>query len=128
MNLRAVRLTDARDGVEDRLFDLGLREHSSQFVAFESMFGNHLVDERAHVFAIDIDRRRGVHQAETYQCPGEKSCNHQCGSNFLCECIDIRIPNPAISVTMEVPPNDTSGNGTPTTGTRPVTIAVFTKT
>jgi hypothetical protein len=48
--------------------------------------------------------------------------------NFLCEWIDIRIPKPAMSVTIEVPPKDTSGKGTPTTGTSPVTIAVLTKT
>ena len=33
-----------------------------------------------------------------------------------------------MSVTIDVPPKLTSGNGMPTTGTRPVTIAVLTKT
>jgi hypothetical protein len=42
--------------------------------------------------------------------------------------IDIRIPNPTIRVTIDVPPKLTSGKGMPTTGTIPVTMAVFTKT
>ena len=40
----------------------------------------------------------------------------------------MRIPKPAISVTIEVPPKETRGSGTPTTGTSPVTMAVFTNT
>ena len=40
--------------------------------------------------------------------------------------MDIRIPKPAMRVTIDVPPALTSGSGTPTTGTRPVTMAVFT--
>jgi hypothetical protein len=42
--------------------------------------------------------------------------------------MDIRIPNPAHRVTIEVPPALTSGSGTPTTGNKPVTMAVFTNT
>ena len=42
--------------------------------------------------------------------------------------IDIRIPNPIIMVTIDAPPKLTSGKGIPTTGTIPVTIAVFMKT
>ena len=42
--------------------------------------------------------------------------------------MDMRIPNPAMSVTIDVPPKLTSGRGMPTTGPRPVTIAVLTKT
>jgi hypothetical protein len=37
-------------------------------------------------------------------------------------------PNPIIIVTIEVPPYETSGSGTPTTGTSPVTIATLMKT
>jgi hypothetical protein len=42
--------------------------------------------------------------------------------------MDMRIPNPAMSVTIDVPPKLTNGSGIPTTGTSPVTIAVLTKT
>ncbi len=42
--------------------------------------------------------------------------------------MDIRIPNPAMRVTNDVPPALISGNGTPTTGMRPVTMAEFTNT
>ena len=40
----------------------------------------------------------------------------------------MRIPNPANSVTIEVPPKLTSGYGMPTTGNSPETMAVVTKT
>lgn len=39
----------------------------------------------------------------------------------------IRIPKAAISDTMEVPPYDTSGSGTPTTGRMPDTMPILTK-
>ncbi len=40
----------------------------------------------------------------------------------------MRMPNPASSVTIDVPPALTSGSGTPTTGISPMTIAELTNT
>jgi hypothetical protein len=37
-------------------------------------------------------------------------------------------PNPIITAIIEVPPNEISGSGTPTTGISPITIAVLMKT
>ncbi len=37
----------------------------------------------------------------------------------------INSPKPSITVTIAVPPYDTSGNGTPTTGISPITIAML---
>ena len=35
-------------------------------------------------------------------------------------------PNPKKVITREDPPKDTNGNGIPTTGVKPITIAIFT--
>jgi hypothetical protein len=42
-------------------------------------------------------------------------------------CTLIRIPRPMNRLTSAVPPNDTSGSGTPTIGSNPLTIAMLTK-
>jgi hypothetical protein len=42
--------------------------------------------------------------------------------------MDIRIPKPASRVTIDVPPALIRGRGTPTTGSKPVTMAVLTNT
>jgi hypothetical protein len=40
----------------------------------------------------------------------------------------IRMPKPAIKVTIDVPPKLTRGRGTPTTGSNPDTMPMFTNT
>ena len=50
------------------------------------------------------------------------------GIKRLCVCSDINIPRLAIRVRLDVPPLLMRGSGTPTTGSNPVVIPIFTKT
>ena len=79
-------------------------------------------------WAVEIDSvacRNGQQEETDAGC---ESKSFQCGNSLRCDWMDIRIPKPARSVTIDVPPKLTSGSGMPTTGTSPVTIAVLTKT
>ena len=91
------------------------------------VLGDHLVDERDDIWPACIERESSEREGEE-QCSSKVSKSHQRGSNFRLDWIDIRIPKPASSVTIDVPPKLTNGKGIPTTGTSPVTIAVLTKT
>ncbi len=60
--------------------------------------------------------------------PGVADPAPQVANSLRCVCTDMRIPNAAISVTMEVPPKLISGNGSPTTGSSPETMPMLTNT
>ena len=57
---------------------------------------------------------------------GYTSDTDQVATSFRCACTLIRMPRPMNSEIIAVPPYDTSGSGTPTTGSNPLTIAMLT--
>ena len=52
---------------------------------------------------------------------------HQVCTSLRCLCMLISIPSPRYSAASAVPPYETSGSGTPTTGSTPLTMPMLTK-
>ena len=99
--------------------------------AVEAVLPHHLVDESGARGVVHGLRRGNERPSE--RDGGENSTNRvasvcHAANNFLCPWIDASIPKPAMRVTIEVPPALTSGNGTPTIGSRPDTMPALTNT
>ncbi len=93
------------DRIEDRLLRFGLRQQRFELVAREAEIAAGLLDERAHLGTLQIERGRGGDASEAEQC-GEnfrQGVIHLETSFFFAQS-DMRIPKPAMRVTIAVPP------------------------
>ncbi len=98
-------------GDDGGLRDGGL-EQLAQRALVEVIAPGHLVDESLHVGAMDVDGERGAGRGEggaeqrggDCGTDGGDECTHQDPISLRWECSDMRMPKPASSVTIDVPP------------------------
>ena len=136
-------MKERRDRLQDRRFRFDLREQRDERLCLEAVLladaGNEGVDVGARgIECLGMHRLRmaerkrernrkgaGDAAAGAGGPPGEKLPCHV-ETSLRREWTAMRIPNPAMRVTNDVPPYLTSGSGTPTTCNSPATMPLLT--